>query len=214
MATSKLKIYNRALIICGERILDDLTEDVKGRRLLDEVWDEGGLEACLEEAQWKFAMKSVKLDYDTSISPNFGFKRAFIKPTDWMITSAMCSDEFYSAPLIQYTDENDVWYSELDIIYVKYVSNAVTHGLDYSKWPSTFGKFVNAYFANEIVMGLSQDESLWAKVNKKLDLTRKEAKNKDAMAGPQKFPAPGRFVTSRYRGRSTFDRGNRSQLIG
>jgi len=214
MATSKLKIYNRALIICGERILDDLTEDTKSRRLLDQVWDEGGVDACLEEAQWKFAMKAVKLDFDTAINTDFGYKRAFQKPNDWIVTSAVCSDEFYTAPLIRYSDENAVWYAELDIIYVKYVSNATTHGLDYSLWPSTFGKFVTTWFANEIVMGISQDEALWDRVDKKLGVVRKKAKSRDAMAGPQQFPAPGSYVRSRYRGRTTRDRGSRSNLIG
>lgn len=214
MSTSKLKIYNRALIICGERILASLTEDSKSRRLLDEVWDDGGVDACLEEAQWKFAMKAVKLDYDTSLTTDFGYKRAFSKPSDWVITSAVCSDEFFTAPMIRYTDEGDVWFSELDVMYVKYVSNATDRGNDLSLWPSTFAKFVNAWFAKEIVMGLSQDQEMWDRVEEKLKKDRKKAKSRDAMAGPQQFPAPGRFVTSRQRGSSTWDRGSRHNLIG
>ncbi len=214
MSTSKLEIYNAALIICGERILSSLTEDRKPRRLLDQVWDNDGVEACLERAQWKFAMNSVKLDYDTSVTTDFGYKRSFAKPSDWVLTSAVCSDEFYTAPLIHYTDENDFWYSELDIIYVKYVSNATDFGLDLSLWPATFNKFVSAYFASEIVLGLSQDMELADRVEKRLIRTMKLAKSNDAMAGPQQFPAPGRFVNSRYRGRTTRDRGSRSNLIG
>ena len=214
MATSKLEIYNAALVICGERILSSLTEDRKSRRLLDQVWDNDGVEACLERAQWKFALNSIKLDYDTSVTTDFGYRRAFAKPSDWVLTSAVCSDEFFTNPLIRYSDENDFWFAELDLIYVKYVSNATDFGLDLSLWPPTFNKFVSAYFANEIVMGLTQDVELAERVEKRLDKTMKLAKSNDAMAGPQQFPAPGMFVNSRYRGRTTRDRGSRSNLIG
>ena len=214
MATSKLEIYNAALIICGERVLASLTEDRKPRRLLDHVWDNDGIDACLERGQWKFAMNSIKLDFDTSITTDFGYRRSFAKPSDWVLTSAVCSDEFYTNPLIRYSDENDFWYAELDIIYVKYVSNATDFGYDLSLWPSSFNKYVGSYFANEIVMALTQDQDMWDKVEKKLEKFEKLAKNADAMAGPQQFPAPGRFVNSRYRGRTTRDRGSRSNLIG
>lgn len=214
MSTSKLEIYNAALVICGERILASLTEDRKPRRLLDQVWDNDGVEACLERAQWKFAINTIKLDFDTSVTTDFGYRRAFAKPSDWVLTSAVCSDEFFTNPLIRYSDENDFWFAELDLIYVKYVSNATDFGLDLSLWPPTFNKFVSAYFANEIVMGLTQDVELAERVEKRLDKTMKLAKSNDSMAGPQQFPAPGRFVNSRYRGRTTRDRGSRSNLIG
>ena len=214
MSTSKLEIYNAALIICGERVLASLTEDRKPRRLLDHVWDNDGVDACLERGQWKFAMNAIKLDYDTSITTDFGYKRAYAKPSDWVLTSAVCSDEFFTAPLIHYRDENDFWYAELDIIYVKYISNDTAFGLDLSLWPSSFNKYVGSYFANEIVMALTQDQDMWDRVEEKLDKFEKLAKNADAMAGPQQFPAPGRFVTSRYRGRTSRDRGSRSNLIG
>lgn len=214
MSTSRLEIYNAALIICGERILSSLTEDRKPRRLLDHVWDNDGVEACLERAQWKFAMKTIRFDYDTDVDTDYGYRRAFSKPSDWVLTSAVCSDEYFTAPLVRYVDENDFWFTDLDIIYVRFVSNATDYGLDLSLWPATFNKFVSAYFANEIIMGLTQDQEMWTMVEKKLDKTMKYAKSNDAMAGPQQFPAPGNFVSSRYRGRSGGDHGSRNNLIG
>ncbi len=214
MSTSRLEIYNAALIICGERILASLTEDRKPRRLLDQVWDNDGVEACLERAQWKFAMKTLRFDFDTDVTTDYGYRRAFSKPTDWVLTSSVCSDEYFTAPLTRYFDENDFWFADLDIIYVRYVSNATDYGLDLSLWPATFNKFVSAYFASEIVMGLTQDQDMWAIVEKRLDKTMKYAKSNDAMAGAQQFPAPGSFVTSRYRGQVSRDRGSRSNLIG
>ena len=91
MATTKLLIYNDALMICGERKLASLTEDREPRHLLDHVWDNNGVDACLEQAQWHFAMKTVRLDYDPSVTPEFGYNRAFEKPSDWIITSPEAS---------------------------------------------------------------------------------------------------------------------------
>jgi len=214
MSTSRLEIYNDALVICGERVLASLTEDRKPRRLLDHVWDNDGVDACLERGQWKFAMKTVKLDIDTDVTNDFGYRNAFSKPDDWILTSALCSDEFFTAPLLRYEDENNYWYAEIDEIYVKYVSNSTDYGQNLGLWPATFADFVAGHFAKKIILSLTQD----AAVRQEVDAEYKErmmlAKNNDAMAGPQKFPAPGDWVNSRYRGRTNNDRGNRGSLIG
>lgn len=214
MSTSRLEIYNAALTICGERHLASLTEDREPRRLLDHVWDNDGVDACLEAAQWHFAMRSVRVDYDADVTPDYGFQRAFSKPTDWVITSALCSDEYFDTPLTRYVDEADYWYSDLDEIYVRYVSNDSSYGNDLSLWPATFSDYVAAHFASKIIMKLTSDEKKRDTVINWEERQLKKAKNKSAMAGPQKFPAPGEWVTSRNRLKGRRDRGNRGQLIG
>ena len=103
--TDRLSIYNGALMLAGERFLASLTEEREPRRLLDHVWDTGGLKACLEMGQWAFAMRTTQVDYDTSVEPGFGYHRAFVKPDDWVLTSAVCEDEFFRSPLLRYWDE-------------------------------------------------------------------------------------------------------------
>jgi len=214
MATSRLEIYNSACILCGERILTALTDSVKARRLLDHVWDNDGVKACLEEGQWRFARRTVKLDYDTDLTTDFGYNRSFSKPTDWVATSAVCTDEYFTTPLLEYADEADYWYAEVDEIYVKYVSNDASFGGDLSLWPATFADFVAAHFARKIVRALTHDTDKILEVEQEEKDRLKTAKSKDAMTEPQKFPPPGNWTTSRYGGRSTRDRGNRGQLIG
>lgn len=215
MATSRLEIYNSALIICGERILASLTEERKSRRLLDHVWDNDGVDACLERGQWRFARRTVKLDFDTDLTTDFGFNRSFSKPTDWILTAAVCSDEYFSAPLVRYADEADYWYADIDELFVKYISNDEAFGGDLSLWPATFTDYVGAAFARKIVWALTQDGK------KKLEVVDEEkrrltlAKSNDAMTDPQQFPAAGNWVNSRYRDRgSNRDRGNRGSLLG
>lgn len=211
--SSRLQVYNDALLVCGERSLASLTEDREPRRLLDQVWDNGGVNACLEMGQWHFAMRATRFDYATSVTPDFGYRRAFEKPDDWILTSAVSADEYFNTPLTQYADETGYWYADLDELYVRYVSDDSSYGGDLTLWPSTFHDFVAAHFASKIILRLTSDEN---KQNRVIALESRQllrAKSKNAMTGPARFPPEGSWNRSR-RGKSSRDRGNRGQLIG
>lgn len=212
---SQLDIYNGALLVCGERFLAALTENVEPRRLLDREWAAGGIQTCLEEAQWHFAMRTQQLDYDPSIEPSFGYNRAFPKPVDWVLTSAVCSDDFFRSPLTRYSDEAGYWYSDLDTIYVKFVSNDINYGLNMGRWPKKFQEFVEAHFASKIILkladGLDKEKDI-REIRKARLMT---AKSKDAMADPTMFPAQGAWSRSRNRFPGRRDGGNiTGNLIG
>jgi hypothetical protein len=212
--TTKLQVFNGALLLCGERFLSALTDNTEPRRLLDHVWDNGGVKTCLEEGQWFFAMRTTQVDYDTGVEPDFGLRRAFSKPTDWCLTSAMCSDEFFTSPLLRYVDEAGYWYSDLDTIYVRYISDDVGYGLDLLKWPSGFREFAEAHFASKVVHKISGSEEVREQVLKRRKDTLRNAKNMSLMAGPPAFPAPGTWTRSRNRYPNRRDGGNRGSLIG
>jgi hypothetical protein len=210
MGTSRLAIYNNALIICGETRLASLSEDRKPRRLLDQVWDSNGLRYCLEQGQWQFAMRTQRIDYDTDFAPPFGYSRAFQKPTDWVLTSAVCSDEFFRTPLTAYADELDYWYADLDEIFVKFVSDDADYGLDLANWPATFCDYVDAYFASKIIFDLTSDKEKLAFLlgrdgntdSGELGRRLKIAKNRSAMTQPaMRFPMSG-WNAARRGGRS------------
>ena len=208
MSTSRLKIYNDALTACGESHLASLTEDREPRRLLDHVHDNDGIKNCLEAAQWKFATKAARLDYDPAYDPEFGYRRAFEKDSDWMLTCAVCSDEFFNVPILQYNEEAGFLYCDLDLIYVKYVSNDAAYGGDMSKWTSRFGDFVAAHFASKIVLKLTSDKDKQKDVFALREHYLRLATNTDAMAGPTQFPPEGSWVSARRsRGRSWRSRG-------
>lgn len=207
-AEAALLIYNDALLICGDRFLSSLTDNVESRRLLDHVWSSGGAKFCLEQAQWHFAMRTQQMDYDSSIEPEFGFQRAFAKPDDWVVTSALCSDEYFNQPLLQYADEAGYWYCDLETIYVRFVSNDVNYGGDMNAWPQSFREYVAAYFASRIVRKLAGGEDKAEKIEKLCKDRLLVAKNKAAMAEPTKFPPTGSWVSSRMF-RSRGHRGTR-----
>jgi len=214
-AVNKLNIYNGALLFIGERKLDALTDNVESRRLLDGVWDRDGINTVLEHGQWNFATRSAKFEYSPSVTPSFGYSHAFEKPSDFIRVTAVCSDEYYTAPLLRYTDEAGFWFSDLDEIYIKYVSNDGSYGTDYSLWPSSFKRYVESWFGVEIIWKLTQSKSGEELAKKKSDKLLTEAGSKNAFNSPTRFLPPGRFRLARGGGYgSGYDGGSRGRLIG
>lgn len=211
----QLSIYNGALLLCGERFLASLTEEREPRRLLDRVWSANGVKTCLEMGQWNFAMRAVQIDYDPSIEPSFGYQRAFPKPDDWVLTSGLCSDEFFHSPLLQYWDESGFWYADLDTLYVRYVSSDVLYGLDMNKWPESFREYVEEYFASKIILKLTSSEAEETESHQRLKKKLLTAKSRAAMAEPTSFPARGAWSQARTRGSPRRDGGGTTgTLIG
>ena len=211
----RLSLYNDALMYCGERSLSSLTEDREPRRLLDQVWNSNGIQYCLEQGQWHFAMRAVQVDYDPSLEPDFGYGYAFTKPDDWLLTAAVCEDEYFKIPLNQYADEKGFWYADIDPIYVRYVSNDVDYGLDLGKWPQTFAEYVALHFASRIIIKLSESHEKFANIVKLREKALIVAKNKAAMANPAAFSAKGSWSRARIRGSRRGDGGNSNgNLIG
>lgn len=211
MATSRLKIYNGALLICEERPLATLSDDVESRHALDEVWNDSGIRYCLEQAQWKFAMRAAKMTYDPAVVPDWGYQHGVAKPTDWVTTSAVCTDEYFREPLQQYADERGYWFFDLEDIYVKFVSDGNDYGMNLANWPGTFTDYVKAYFASRVVARLAGgDENRIARVMKIMDKNKFEAKNRDAMQGPTSYPARGSWLRARLSPGFRGDGGNRS----
>lgn len=211
---AQLDLYNSALLLCGERFLLALTDECEARRLLDKVWADGGVTTCLEQGQWNFAMRTVQVDYDTNIEPDFGYTRAFEKPSDWVLTSALCVDEYFRAPLLQYTDEAGYWYADVDTIYVRYVSNHASYGSDMTTWPKSFYEYVAEYFCNKIIRKLSDSEDEEAKSDKRLKKKLLHAKSRAAMADPTRFTPPGNWTRSRGGWPGRNDGGSNGSLIG
>lgn len=213
--TTQLDIYNGALLLCGERFLASLTENREPRRLLDRVWASNGIKTCLEQGQWRFAMRTVQIDYDPSIEPTFGYTRAFEKPDDWVLTSSLCEDEFFRSPQTRYFDESGYWYSDLDTLYVRYVSSDPNYGFDMNKWPDSFREYVEEFFASKVILKLSNSSDEEASSMRRLKAKLKTAKSRTAMADATAFPARGAWGLSRNRFPNRRDGGNNSgPLIG
>ncbi len=213
MGTTKQELYTSALHEIGERKVL-ITEDVTARRILDNVYAKV-LEECLEAGSWNFAMETIKAESDTGIEPNFGYTEVFAKPSDWVRTHGVSEDEYFAFPLLQYYDDSNFWSSNNSPIYIRYVSNDTGMGLDLTRWPQSFTRYVELELASRICLRLTQSKSLTAEVKKERDKARRNAKNHDTMneANP-KFAPPGSWTRSRSGQIGRGDRGSRSSLTG
>ena len=211
--TTRLQLYNDALTNCGEEHLANLSENSKPRRLLDHVWNNGGVNFCLEQAPWRFATNTIQIDSDSTITIEYGYNYGFQKPSDWLVTAAISSEESFNTPLTQVIDENGYWYADIDPIYVRYVSSGANYGGDLTIWPDIFRDYVAAYFARRIVLSLTGNRELKNDMVALEAETRRDAKNHNMKSAPTRFPPSGSWSSSR-RGSSRYDRGNTGNLIG
>lgn len=220
MATDRLRIYNGALQICKVRPIDSLTVNEESRRQLDIVWNDGGVNYCLEQGQWVFARRTSKLFADTAITPQFGYRYAFAKPLDWCNTAALSLDEYFNVPCNQFRFEAGFWYLDQNEMYLKYTSNDAAYGMDFAKWPAAFTEYVKMYFASKVIGKLSGDSSREQEIVKPrsglLDNALLIAQNKDAAGEPARFMPQGSWTRARMAGNSGDwrDGGSRTRLIG
>src|SRR5688572_33121578 len=109
--TSKLDLYNQALLILGERRLASLSEAREPRRALDDAWD-SSLRFCLEQGFWNFAMRAIEAQASASVVPTFGYAHAFTKPSDWIRSYQVSASETFDPPLLNFVDEPNTWYAD------------------------------------------------------------------------------------------------------
>ena len=219
--TDRLKLYNGALRLCGHSKLSTLTDNVEARRLLDDVFDDDFVDKVLEAGLWNFALRAQALTPDPSVTPPFGYSNAFLKTDDWIRTAAVCDDEFFRSPLLDYQDETDFIYTELINIWVRFVSNDASFGGDLSKWPGSFQEYGEAFLASKIIHRLTSDKERILLITERrkgiLDRSLRDSRSKDAMESPTRFIPTGTWVSSRGRGRRRGpfgDRGVTGSLTG
>jgi hypothetical protein len=214
MAT-KLGVINGGLLSLGHRRLSDTGEAIEAGREIAAIYDQVVAE-CLAAGSWNFAMETIKADADTGVTPEFGYPKVFAKPSDWTRTIAVSADEYFAYPLLSYYDDVGYWSADSSPIYVRYVSDDTGLGLEYSRWPANFARFVELSIASRVAMKLTQNASLAEAVEEMRDKAKRTALNHDAMNEPNpKFPPPSSWTQARWgRNGGRRDRGGRGSLIG
>ncbi|HEY1900771.1 MAG TPA: hypothetical protein VGG49_13365 [Steroidobacteraceae bacterium] len=218
---TQLSIYNGACTAIGERILQPAspggtysTENRESRRALDDVWNRGGVRTCLSMGLWNFAGRGIQWNYDPDYTPPFGYQCAFQLPTDWVRWMMVCTDPYMSNPLIQYTDEGQYFFCDLQILYVKYCSSDPKFGMNMAFWPDNFQRYVEYYFAQAICLRVTGDQKKLEDVAKLADQALKKAKSTDAMNESTAMLPAGQWRQARHGRRANVDRGNPYDLYG
>lgn len=204
MATpSKLSIINAALSHLKERRVTE-DEPVEAWREMDAWWNGGDIrDEWLNAGYWNFATRTSKIERNTALTPPFGYSYTFDKPSDWIRTARVASDEYFNSPLTRYDDESSYWFADVDPLYVSYVSNDASYGYDFAAWPELFTRFCEFDLAKKAMNRVGNLDRA-----EKADLVAMhrralvDARNKDAMNEPAKFPPFGSWVRSRSQGGS------------
>ena len=195
--TDRLGLYNEALRECGQRKLASLAEDVPARHYLDDVWDGGGIDHCLQQGLWNFAIRTVRFDHEPALEPEFGYRHGFAKPADFLRLVQIGSEGSFSPPLNAYEDERGFWWADCQQIFVRYVSNDEIYGSDLSLWTPAFSKFVALHFAFEIAPRLTAAKTDIERLERRLRRARTEARSFDAQEEPTRFAPEGDWLRSR-----------------
>ena len=198
MAT-KVQVYNGALSILGKRFLATETDNTEERRYLDQYYPDV-VEFMLEEGFWNFAARMVAITADTEVETTFGHRLAFEKPSDWVRTVEMASNERMFPPLEdgEFTDEGNYWYASIEPLYVQYISNGTDYGYNLGDWPSSFKRAVEFQLALRVGPHLaSMSQNAIDILEKRAEKALKNARSKDAMnQGAQRLPS-GRLIQAR-----------------
>lgn len=194
--TTKLKIYNLALAtFVGTQRLANLTENVASRHALDAVYD-SSIQYMLEQGIWKFALRAAQLTKDVT-APTLHREHAFTIPADFVRLARISSDDRLDAELLDYREANGKWYTNVDPIYVEYVSNDAAYGLDLDLWPANFEQAVASWMAYQSVLDISKDRGDRADLLKLHQLTLNNAKRLDAVDEAVKRKPAGTWARSR-----------------
>ncbi len=144
------------------------------------------------------------MDYDSTYTAPFGYQYSFAKPDDFVRTAALCSDEYFSTPINNYSDEAGRWYCDLTQIYVQYISSDSAFGSDLSKWPTTFTRYVETALALRAAPKIAKG-MIDVLQRQKRSASRMQ-KSKDAMEQPPRGRQPGGWVRSRMKSKSSYDK--------
>ncbi|MGH7177924.1 MAG: hypothetical protein ACREJC_11125 [Tepidisphaeraceae bacterium] len=155
----------------------------------------------LEQAYWKFAIRSVQIDPDGAITPAFGLQHAFNKPDDWISTYAVSANEYFDPPLQEWIEESNLWFSDVNPIYVRYVSNNATdYGADLSRWTSRFEQAFTLELAMRAAPKISGSNELKGELKDERNDELAKAKSFEALREPPRRAPEGAWVTAHHRG--------------
>lgn len=199
--TTKLQVYNNILLNVGERKLTSLTENRKSRRILDQLWDSDFIKGCLEAGLWNFATRSIQSEYSPSITPEFGWRYAHDKPSDWVRTSAISISEYFSDPLTAFNDESGYWFLDYETVFIRYISDDAAYGLNLSAWPESFTSYVELEGSARVAKSLTQSDSETSRLEDRAARALRSAKAKDAMNDAERHTPAGSWVRARGGGR-------------
>lgn len=152
MAT-QLQIYNDAAILLGQTKLASLTEDRELRYQLDDVYNLGAADYCLQLVKPRTSTTTVKLNTPTT-SAEHDLDSVHTLPADFIELVGVYSDSKLDQPISRYIIDGNTLACEFGTIYLRYTSNSFA----ISTWSPVFVRVVSAYLASEVAANVAPDD--------------------------------------------------------
>lgn len=195
MAADKLSIYNDALAALGERNIASLTENREPRRVLDQFWTPT-VNYCLEQGFWKHAKRVIEAPALANVVPQFGYNCAIALPNDLIRIYVGSATPVLNPPLLDYKDEAGYIFSNVDPLYLAYISGDPMYGWNLGRWQNSFTQYVVARLARKAWKIAKSAQVLKILVEEERK-ARMVAKANDAMSDPPGFSPTSTWVRAR-----------------
>lgn len=201
----KLSLFNEALGHLCERRIATLSENREPKRALDDYWARV-VGHCLGRHFWKTAKRAVSIDASLVVTPQFGWQFAFLIPPDWIRTYQVSSDETFTPPLWDYAEEAGYLYANFSPIFLSYISNDPTYGMNLGRWSDFFADYVALRLATQACKRITGSSKL-LEGRDGLNALEKQARLRAASVDAMNDP-PGQMPTGTWaRSRRGFLRG-------
>ena len=194
MAT-ELLVKNAALTELGVARLAATTDAVKARYEIDNVYA-NVLADCLRDGQWNFALRTTEESSDGTPSV-VSWSYSVTKPTDLARLVILSENDTLDPALLDYVDEGDHWYTNVNPVYCHYVSSGSSYGGLLSAWPAEYRRFVELTLAERLCTTLTGNEGLRERIRRDLRDAKRIARSRNAMDRPTKQLPKGTWVKSR-----------------
>jgi hypothetical protein len=117
---SVVEICNVALIRCGADVITSLSQDTKGAKLCNVMY-EPTRDALLRSHPWNFANRRVQLAASAT-EPAFEFEYQFPLPSDYLKMQRVYED-YYGHRIESMNDGTKVLLSHSDEVFIEYTAN-------------------------------------------------------------------------------------------
>jgi len=192
------RVYNDALLIMGLDEITSNTDDSNRRLKLDRVLEVNLVADMLEDTGWQFGQTSVKIEFDPSVEPAWGYQRALGKPSDLHRLDGIYTDEYQRNPLDRYKDEGDFWFCDYDGIFVTYITTGFLVNPD--NWPAYFRRLIAARMAKDAAPSLRVEGADLGNSRIVYEERKSSGMSNDAMQSPPHKLAEGNWTKARFRG--------------
>ncbi|MEO1159241.1 MAG: hypothetical protein AAFW74_02150 [Pseudomonadota bacterium] len=206
MATTKLEIYQRAILHCKQTPVTSLGENNEARRLCD-LHYAPMLQSLMEAGFWTHAMRTARITENDSITPAFGYAYVHDIPADFVRKYSVSASETLDPPLDYHSDgsayliEGGYLWSDVTPHYLRYTSNDAAYGLDLGRWPERLTEAACTELACRIAPKLTGSSELQGNLMSLKALALGKANTFEALQQPAQAGRPGRWVSDRFSGR-------------